>query len=352
MKKHRFNIFPEMGASEYSELLADIKAHGFDHCQPVIIFQGEILDGWHRYMAATDAGVEHSTREFGGSDIEALEYVLRVNIRRNLTSQQRAALAVEADEIIQLLKAAVEQERRSAQAASQAEKKGAMRQKIASQPPTEPSETPKMPEKHYEIDEYVQISSADESLRQKIASNSEATQTGELTYELDEPTNKRDQKKVSHRLAKRFNTNRTYVSEAMKLKETAPDKLEEVKAGTTTFQQIKKDEAQATPAIDPNDSTRDEFTAIAEQLSKKVHKLLTEAKDVITAARVQFADKDQMLEVWAPRLDKAEFIFEIADCQKLRGLRVCPVCSGKQCDECNETGYVKGKDFTALSKGV
>lgn len=328
MKKHKFNILPEMSPDEYAELLDNVRQHGYDQSQPVIVYQDEVLDGWHRYTAAEELNLDHTERPFEGTDLDAINFVLRTMTRRNLTSQQRAAIAVEADEIVSMLTEAVTTERRAAQAATQSVEKGAITQIIESQPPADEVAEEEVEETHYEMDEYSQVPPP------------------------RAPAVNRNKRTVNSRLAKSFNTNRTYVSDAMKLKETAPEKLEQVKTGETTFQQIKKEEALATTATDPNDSTRDEFTAIAEQLSKKVHKLLTEVKDVVTAARVQFTDKDQLMEVWAPRLDKAEFLFELNDCKKLRSLRVCPVCNGKQCEDCHELGYVSGTDFRTLSAGA
>ena len=57
-------------------------------------------------------------RELGGGDAAAIQFTVRTNKRRNLTSSQWAAVAVEADEIIAAIKAKVEEERRKKQAAT------------------------------------------------------------------------------------------------------------------------------------------------------------------------------------------------------------------------------------------
>ena len=82
--------FPLMGDAEYAELKADIAANGLR--QPVVMFDGKVLDGRHRYQACLDAGVEPSVVEFEGDDPVA--YVLSANLqRRHLTTGQRAVVA-------------------------------------------------------------------------------------------------------------------------------------------------------------------------------------------------------------------------------------------------------------------
>ena len=70
-------------------------------------------------------------RELGGGDAAAIQFTVRTNKRRNLTSSQWAAVAVEADEIIAAIKAKVEEERRKKQAATQS---GAITQLVEPQP--------------------------------------------------------------------------------------------------------------------------------------------------------------------------------------------------------------------------
>ncbi len=84
-----------MSPDDYASLLANIRVNGL--IEPITLFETKILDGRHRARACEEAGVEPRYRDLP-NDIDALEYVLSENLhRRHLTSEQRAAVAVEAD---------------------------------------------------------------------------------------------------------------------------------------------------------------------------------------------------------------------------------------------------------------
>ena len=56
-KRHPVSaIFPDMAENEFLELVSDIKAKGL--FEPIMVFGDEIVDGWHRYLACIQAGVE------------------------------------------------------------------------------------------------------------------------------------------------------------------------------------------------------------------------------------------------------------------------------------------------------
>ena len=86
------NLFPMLDATGQDALRADIQQHGVR--EPVIFFDGRILDGRNRYMAARDLGLDFPVADFDGTDAEALAYVLSTNLhRRHLTESQRSAVA-------------------------------------------------------------------------------------------------------------------------------------------------------------------------------------------------------------------------------------------------------------------
>ena len=119
MKKHKFNIFPEMNSEDYTRLKNDIKTNGYDEKQPIYIYEDEILDGWHRNKACKELGIAAVYVEITCSHIEAINLVMRSNKRRNLTSSQCAALAVEAEGLIETIKEEAEKKRREKQAKTQ-----------------------------------------------------------------------------------------------------------------------------------------------------------------------------------------------------------------------------------------
>lgn len=69
-------------------LVADIKEHGLR--QPIVTYQGQVLDGWHRYLACQKAKVAIKEIEYRGKDPAA--FVKSSNWhRRHLNASQRAA---------------------------------------------------------------------------------------------------------------------------------------------------------------------------------------------------------------------------------------------------------------------
>lgn len=175
MNKHKFNIFPAAKAEDYNRLRDDICDNGYDSKQPIIIYEGQVLDGWNRWTACVELKINPPTRQFDGNESEAIGLVMRTNKRRNLNSGQWATIAVEADDIMVAMKA----------------KRG-------------------RPEK----------------------------------AQIIEPLS-RHHRSTNHKAAQLFNTNRTYVNQAAKIKKAAPDVFERVKAGKMTMQ----DAAKAVRAI-------------------------------------------------------------------------------------------------------
>lgn len=96
MKVHPLcDAIPEMQADEFAGLLASIRENGYDATEPVIVFEGMILDGRHRWRANRELKkAPPPTREFKGTAEEAIEFVRRRSVcRRNLSASQRAMIA-------------------------------------------------------------------------------------------------------------------------------------------------------------------------------------------------------------------------------------------------------------------
>ena len=84
------DIFPLIGGAEFESLAADILANGV--LEPIVIYEGQILDGRNRYRAAMSVGVDCPKEEYTGTDPAG--YVVSLNIhRRHLTESQRAMSA-------------------------------------------------------------------------------------------------------------------------------------------------------------------------------------------------------------------------------------------------------------------
>lgn len=83
--------FPAMSGEEFNALVADIREHG--QRDPIIVLDGQVLDGWHRHQACHKAGASPLIEQYDGNDPRA--FVLSRNLhRRNLTASQRAAAVV------------------------------------------------------------------------------------------------------------------------------------------------------------------------------------------------------------------------------------------------------------------
>jgi protein gp37 len=84
--------FPPMTDAEYAEFRADVAANGVLHA--IILFEGKVLDGWHRQRAGHETGHSLRFEQFPGDAAAALRYVIAANLRRRqLNESQRAMIA-------------------------------------------------------------------------------------------------------------------------------------------------------------------------------------------------------------------------------------------------------------------
>src|SRR6516164_977797 len=81
-------IFPQISEEDFDKLAADIKLHGLH--QPIVRYQGKILDGNNRYRACELVKIAPKFADFNGDDAQARNYVISANIhRRHLSPDQR-----------------------------------------------------------------------------------------------------------------------------------------------------------------------------------------------------------------------------------------------------------------------
>jgi ParB-like chromosome segregation protein Spo0J len=79
--------FPAMQADEFQSLVDSIGSIGVQN--PITLLDGMVIDGWHRYKAATSLGMDCPTVEL--DDTDPRDFVLAQNkARRNLSASQRA----------------------------------------------------------------------------------------------------------------------------------------------------------------------------------------------------------------------------------------------------------------------
>ena len=85
-------FFPRMPDDKFEALVEDIRVHGVR--QPILVYDGQILDGRHRWEACEELGIPCPSMEWvkNGSVIDLVVSLNRK--RRDLTQSQAAAIAV------------------------------------------------------------------------------------------------------------------------------------------------------------------------------------------------------------------------------------------------------------------
>jgi hypothetical protein len=128
--------FPPLDAEEFKKLTDDIRANGLRN--PIVIYEGMILDGWNRYQAWIKSYGLMPMRRMREPQITIFEggnptmFVISQNIhRRHLTATQRAQLAAELLAEEEKRTKARESERKKGLASGDASPKGKSAAKVA-----------------------------------------------------------------------------------------------------------------------------------------------------------------------------------------------------------------------------
>lgn len=219
MKKHEFNIFPDMSVEEFNRLKADIQTNGFDPNFPIILYDNNIiLDGWNRWKACDKLNKTPLFDYFDGTDEEAMALVMRSNKRRNLTDERLTALALQSDDIMKAIQKQVEEGRRA-----------------------------------------------------KLVGNNNANKEKTTTLNSDSSISKdKNENTTDAKVAKTIGVKRNQVEKIKKLKKENPVAFEQVAAGKTTTRKLNAEKKatllkEATPVLTMStDKFSDELSEIKE----------------------------------------------------------------------------------------
>lgn len=93
LKQHALSAaFPAMSADDFQALKDSIENIGVQN--PITVFDGEVIDGWHRYRAANDLGMDCPQVVLG--NVDPREFVVAQNKARRHVTQAQLAMATTA----------------------------------------------------------------------------------------------------------------------------------------------------------------------------------------------------------------------------------------------------------------
>lgn len=90
MQQHPLSAaFPAMSAEDFRALKDSIMNIGVQN--PITVFEGMVIDGWHRYKAARELDMDCPSVELG--DVDPRDFVMAQNKARRHTTQAQLAMA-------------------------------------------------------------------------------------------------------------------------------------------------------------------------------------------------------------------------------------------------------------------
>jgi hypothetical protein len=81
------SAYPEMTTDEYQALVDSVADIGVQN--PITLYEGEVIDGWHRYRASIEAGVKCPMQELP-DDVDPRDFARSQGARRNMSAAQQA----------------------------------------------------------------------------------------------------------------------------------------------------------------------------------------------------------------------------------------------------------------------
>jgi len=206
-------LFPDMEAAQYESFKATIKEGGLR--EDIILLDGQILDGRHRYRACLDVGIKPTFENYNPAvhGISPAQFVIDRNLeRRHLSASQKAAIALEALPHFE---------------------REALERKQQSQFKVVPKEEPGTPETgEAATDEPPQYTKDDGNAKTTVREHTRRNQpTGPVPAPLEGQSTKG---KAVDLVAERFGTSPTMVKLAKRIKKDNPDLYQDVLAGRVT----------------------------------------------------------------------------------------------------------------------
>ena len=91
-ERHYLSRGRELQGDEFEQLKASIEKIGVQ--EPVRLYDGQIIDGWNRYRACTELGVDCPAFDLE-PEVDPRDFAASTHMRRNLSASERAILIVE-----------------------------------------------------------------------------------------------------------------------------------------------------------------------------------------------------------------------------------------------------------------
>ena len=86
-------VWPNLERTAQEALRQSMQTRGYDPLEPVVLYEGRVLDGWHRYSIARELGIEVTTVDYEGDDPAGV-VIARHTGRRHIIPGKRAHCVV------------------------------------------------------------------------------------------------------------------------------------------------------------------------------------------------------------------------------------------------------------------